>query len=614
MSTNNSSWINFLRQYGPIPRNDNMYDEAIQRSIQKRKIEPIKVKPEYLSQLIDNFKLNDPKSIILTGTAGDGKTFYCREVWLALGGTLDIWDNGKAIKTLELGNQTLCVIKDLSELSDQDRYIIAEVADSIKNEGNKVFLIAANDGQLIEAWKKANYTYRNVEEITNVIENLLVDDQQEESGYNLKLINLSRTNSAHLFSKIVKSVVEHPGWKDCENCSFRESELGESKCPIWENKKRLEGVNDNSVLQERLINLLELCELNEIHIPIRHLLLLVSNMLLGHPEAKDKLMTCSQIPKILNDGTSSNGSIYRNIFGENLGVRKREQTEVFSILNHFGIGTESNNLIDNILIFGEDDPEFFDLYHKYMLSDKFYGADATFKAEQTAYLEGDIDKEDSDTFLKKLRSQRQRLFFSVNSNDLDEIQIWDLTTFKYAGEFLEKVYRRLENEKKIPSKILARLVKGINRISTGLLTKDTDSIFLSTSGSHSQSKISRVFESTISVRPNRGESVSVKFENRKPVFFVNMSLSEEIQPVKLKLNLVRYEFISRVAEGELPGSFSRECYEDLLAFKSRLINQLENRKHLEGSYDEDPDHLILELLRIDKEGKLYNRALEVEFE
>lgn len=613
MSMNKSGWISFLRQYGPIPRNDNMYDEAIQRTISRKRIEPIKVEPEYLTNLINNFKLDYPKSIILTGNAGDGKTFYCREVWMALGGTIEDWDNGNTLKTLKLSNQTLYVIKDLSELSEPDRYIINELAASIKNKMNKTFLVAANDGQLVEAWKNAEFTY-NVEEITNVIEDLLVSEEQEKSGYNLQLINLSRTNSAKIFSKIVKSVLEHSGWNECDNCSLKDHELIENRCPIWENKKRLEGTNESNVLQERLINLLELCELNEVHIPIRHLLLLVSNMLLGHPDAKDRLLGCNQIPKILDNGTASSGSIYRNVFGENLSVRKREQTDVFSVLNRFGIGTESNNLIDNILIFGEDDPELFDLYKKYMLSDKYYGSNETFKAEQQSYLEGEIDKEESDKFLNKLRSQRQRLFFTVNSNDLDEVQIWDLTSFKYAGEFLEKVYHRLGNDKRIQPKIISRLVKGINRISTGLLTKDSDGIFLSTSGSHSQSKISRVFESRISVRPNRGESVDVTLENRKPLFYVNMSLSEEIQPVKLKLNLVRYEFISRVAEGELPGSFSRECYEDLLAFKSRLINQLENRRKLEGTYDADPDRLILELLRINSEGMLYSRQLEVEFE
>jgi hypothetical protein len=589
-----------------------MYDEAIQRSIQRKRMEPIKIEPEYLPSLLENFNSSYPKTIILTGTAGDGKTFYCREVWNALGGSKEVWDNGNTIKSLELREKKIFFIKDLSEISEDDRYIINELANSIKNIGNSVYLVAANDGQLVEAWKKANYTY-DVAEVTEIIEDLLVNEKEEHPDYNLQLINLSRTNSARTFQKVVNSVVDHPGWNECDNCTHKEG-TDDFKCPIWENRRRLQSADDENVLKSRLTNLLELCELNEVHIPIRHILLLVSNMLLGHPEAKDKLMSCNQIPKILEDNSASKASIYRNIFGENLTPRRREQTEIFSILNRFGIGTESNNLIDNMLIYGNDDPELFNLYNKYMLSDTYYGADATFKAHQRSYLEGDVDKEESQEFISRLRSQRQRLFFSVVDNDLEEIKIWDLTTFKYAGEFLESVYRRLENKKRVQPKILSRLVKGINRISTGLLTKDTDGIFLSTSGSHSQSKISRVFESRISVRPNRGESVDITLENGKPLLSVKMSLSPQITPVNLKLHLVRYEFISRVAEGELPGSFSRECYEDLLAFKSRLINQLETRRKIEGAFEYDTDRLVLELLRLNIEGMLYTRSVEVEFE
>lgn len=613
MSNHKSNWVNFIRQYGPIPRNDNMYDEAIQRSIEKKGIEPIKIEPVYLADLIDNFKSDLPRSVILTGTAGDGKTFYCREVWFALGGTKEEWDNNKSIKVIPVKNKVLYVIKDLSEISEDDGYIINEMADSIKGDTDLVFLVAANDGQLLEKWKNAKYTYA-VDEVAGCIEDLLVNEEQEEEGYNLRLINLSHTNSAKIFPSIVQSVLKHPGWRECDNCPFRDNEDIEKRCPIWENKKRLEGMDDEKILQNRLVDILELCELNEVHIPIRQLLLLISNMLLGHPEARDRLMSCSQVPKILEKKTASDASIYRNIFGENLSVRRKEITDIFAILNRFGIGTESNNFIDNILIFGADDPQLLDLWKKYMISDKYYGADDTYQAEQKSYLEGKVSKEENDNFLERLRSQRQRLFFTVSENDIEEVKIWDLTTFKYAGEFLEKIYHRLESEKRVQAKILSRLVRGINRISTGLLTKDSDQIFLSTSGSHSQSKISRVYESEISVRPYRGESVTVVLENGKPVFSVNMALSEEIKPVNLKLHLVRYEFISRVAEGELPGSFSRECYEDLLAYKSKLLNQLELRRKIEGAYEADLDRLLLELLRINSEGMLYKRTVEVDFE
>lgn len=52
MTVIKSSWINFLRQYGPIPRNDNMYDETIQRTIKKKKIKPVQIDSEYTEILI----------------------------------------------------------------------------------------------------------------------------------------------------------------------------------------------------------------------------------------------------------------------------------------------------------------------------------------------------------------------------------------------------------------------------------------------------------------------------------------------------------------------------------------------------------------------------------
>ena len=49
------------------------------------------------------------------------------------------------------------------------------------------------------------------------------------------------------------------------------------------------------------------------------------------------------------------------------------------------------------------------------------------------------------------------------------------------------------------------------------------------------------------------------------------------------LTLIRYEFLSRIAlEGALPASFSKECYEDLLAFKSQLVAGLLKRQEKDG--------------------------------
>ena len=37
VGTGNNRWVGFLRNYGPIPTNDNMYDETIQYALRRLK-------------------------------------------------------------------------------------------------------------------------------------------------------------------------------------------------------------------------------------------------------------------------------------------------------------------------------------------------------------------------------------------------------------------------------------------------------------------------------------------------------------------------------------------------------------------------------------------------
>lgn len=610
MIINKSEWISFLRQYGPIPRNDNMYDEAIHRIIKRKKIEPIIIESVYLAELVENYKSNNPKSVILTGTAGDGKTYNCREVWLELGGQVDVWQNEGKIKELVLSNtKKLYVIKDLSELKDEERGILKLFINSVLNpDDSNVFLIAANDGQLIEAWKNAEIDIET-DRVRNCIEEMLVSEIREISGFNLKLYNLSRISSAKLFPQIVDVVLEHRGWNDCNNCVLRADDQTDKKCPIWENRKRLEGDEDDKLIRSRVTDLLELCELNGVHLPIRQLLLLVSNMLLGHPEARDRLMSCSDAMKIVNDNKTSLASIYRNILGENLTERRRESTDVFATLGRFGIGYETSNTIDNILIFGEDDPDLSSYYQQLVLDDTYYGADSTFRANQKDYLEGVVDS--GELFLTSLRSQRQRLFFVIPRDKEEELKLWQLTTFQYAGEFLTDVYRVAAKNDRVSTQISSRISQGLNRIFTGLLAKNNNELILATSGSHSQAKVSRIFEESISVPKKRGESMQIKM-NDIGKLVIEVSLSPSIPTVELALQLGRYEFLSRVAEGALPGSFSRECYEDILGFKSKLLKQLELRRKSEEDTNDEND-LSFRIIRLNQDGLIDDKIVEVNY-
>ncbi|MBD1915008.1 MULTISPECIES: hypothetical protein [Cyanophyceae] len=603
-----SKWVDFLRQYGPISRNGNMYDEVIQRTLQRKKLQPITFETEYLGELLDNFRSALPKSVILTGTAGDGKTYYCRQIWEEFGGSIDDWQKDSKIQRLVLNDRQLVVIKDLSELTlEEKQSLLPQVATAILGKDtSKVYLIAANDGQLVEAWTEAA-RIKELEPVRKAIEDLLVGDLRELDGFQIKLYNLSRQSAAVLFPRILKAVLEHPGWSNCNQCAYQNQ-----GCPIWQNKQRLEGTNADRTTRERLINLLELCELNQMHLPVRQLLLLIANTLLGHPDAGDKLLTCRKVPEIIAAETTSLASLYRNIFGENLPERRRESTEVFKVLRGFGIGAETSNQIDNILICGADDPELQPLYTDLLLSDPFYGADLKYQAQQRSYLEGDAAKR-REEFLSVLQTQRQRLFFTIPNDQTTNMKLWDLTIFQYAGEYLNGLCKVLQEDEKIPKSITSRLIRGLNRIFTGLLVNNQDELLLATSGSYSQARISRVYEESISVARKRGESVSVELDKsrKKPILVVN--LASAIKPIRFNLTLTRYEYLSRVAEGALPSSFSQECYEDVLAFKTQVFKQLSVRQTSEREDEDGEEAMNIRLLEVNSAGIASERTLEVYF-
>jgi uncharacterized protein YuzE len=125
--------------------------------------------------------------------------------------------------------------------------------------------------------------------------------------------------------------------------------------------------------------------------------------------------------------------------------------------------------------------------------------------------------------------------------------------------------------------------------------------------------VSRILEGRISVPKNHGERVSIELDKDGKVnLVVSFSTKPEIQSVDFHLNLVRYEFLCRVGEGTLPSSFSRECYEDVLSFKTQLLRQFENRRNIELDMDDlSVGYIALDLIDLDSDGKINIHAIEV---
>jgi hypothetical protein len=68
---------------------------------------------------------------------------------------------------------------------------------------------------------------------------------------------------------------------------------------------------DKGLFSKRLGDIVEVSRLNGWHLPVRDLLALASNMILGHSnpkEAKEGLMACSDVAKIQEKGSIENAS------------------------------------------------------------------------------------------------------------------------------------------------------------------------------------------------------------------------------------------------------------------------------------------------------------------
>lgn len=599
-------WIKFLRNYGPIPTNGNLFDEHVNAALRNAKIQPINLPTPYVDEMLAHIQTSTPRSLLIAGTAGDGKTFHCRQLWLRLGGAAKEWDTTSTVKTLKLSEDSSIVfVKDLSELNDQDgNDILRGFENSVFTDSSPVlYVIASNHGQILDRLRKRQGQQDGHSRLHQLIQNAFL--QSDNIEVNLKIIDLSRSAHRQSLTNVLNAITKHPEWDNCVNCELNN---GERKCPIIENRKRIMGENDNSRFSRRLGDLIEIARLNGSHLPIRDLLALTANMLLGHPDAKEGLMTCNDVSRIQDNQAVGLGSIYRNVFAGNLragrSAHRMSSRPVFRILTSFGIGEETTNGVDGLLVYGSDDLRLHDDFSRLIKNDVFYGATPDFLALQRQYLEGDENArldDGADPFLDRLKDQRQRLFFTLPEEDIAKYSFWELTTFSFAGDYLkllEGVMQLNGNKRPVDDRTRARIVKGLNRVMTGLLIDNQDTIFISSSGGFTQSKISILCENEIPGRydKDRGIGMSLRWDknNQSPSLVISLGKGKKGE-VRYKLSPIRFEFLCRVAEGALPNSFSNECYEDLLAFKARLLRLSELiRTQPEIQSDEDNDEEVYE--------------------
>lgn len=611
-----SAWVRFLRTYGPTPNNLTMFDEYVAGAVERAKVHPIALSTPMLEPMRAHVASGKPGSMLIAGTAGDGKTYHCRALWTSLGGDGRAWAAKGNVKEHRLADGRLAVfIKDLSEFNgeESDGPLTRIEKSVLGGDDSEIVILAANHGQVLDRLRDLGRRQGRNHPLRKPLQEFFLQAGNEPER--LAVFDLSRSVGRMALEEVVAAVARHAEWDNCAKCSLK---VDGKICPIYENRERLLGTGDGAQLGRRLGDLVEIARLNGLHLPVRDLLALCANMILGHRDAKDGLMSCGEIAWIQERGVVDRGSVYSNAFGANLPKRRLADRPVFKAMAAFGIGDETTNGADGLLVYGKDDVKLVPAFARLIGSDLVYGATPRLLSAQDKYLEGEeaarIDG-GAAGFMDLLQEQRRRLFFTLPTGERD-YPFWSMTVFRFGGEYLEMRTALLEKQAVVET-VRGRLVRGLNRVMTGLLIDNVDRIFVASSGGFTQSRVSVLCDTEAASRRINGVGMAIKLEPKNGRPSLDVSLAQGAgNSVAFDLTPVRFEFLSRVAEGALPGSFSNECLEDMLAFKAKLLRKAELiRGRSQQDEDEeagaDSGSLTLNFIDIEQGGHGFSRPITV---
>lgn len=605
----NNPLIELLAAYGPSPAASNMYDEHVMKAADKFGVPPLEVKQPLIEELCARLRDEPTVNIILTGTAGDGKTYVARRVYEQLIGPAESrWRATDKLIELDLDGRRLVFVKDLSALTVADKALLAPGfarALAAGEDTGVTYLVCSNDGHLLKYWRDliatppADDAYRT---IYDCLRHMLRDERCSDPALRLHLRNMSRSTHDALFEALIDTIIDHPMWSACAGCSSAGD--AEHPCPIHVNRDRLRKDTPLS-MRRRLVDLIRLAAANDMHLPIRQLILLVVNILLGDAHRSNRgLLTCNRARKRAKNNDYMLVNPFDNAFGLNLRPNDRASHRAFAIMDAFGVGFETTNPVDNHLLDPRSHPA-----PSRVVDDPVFGH-AGFEAIRHRYLAEDLD--DVDMLHRAMEAQRRRLFFTLpDPRDSDDgFDPWQLTIYRYGGRYLRlqarlgKPGRPFEIEHDEP-----KIARGLNRAFTGLMAEDTDKVYLAISATGGQAGLGRVID-TEPLRADIDDDLPyLGLLPTGPQGRAQLVILHRGEPrARVDLRPLLYEYLLRVADGALASSFSRQCYEELRQFRLRALAQLRRKT------DKAPFRR-LQLLRLnDQDGTIKSTPLTIRLE
>ncbi len=571
MAWKNNSWVKFLEGY--CKGKNQIQDEYVRKVAKNLGIgEPLDIEFPWQQEIIAKFDSKDEhKLIILTGTAGDGKTKLCRDIVKSLDG--DSFDENDWNAHSYFSTKERTVVKDFSELKEDKELLIHELIEILdSNTVSKPILVAVNDGILIEDLENfINRTSDNnkketAQRLKEIIEDKINLGFSACKGHELiNLINLSKLNAKENMTLIFDTIINHSGWKECDGCTGKENQ----SCSIY-NKYNL--LKSEPHIKENLSNIILLLQLNNEHFTIRELLNLTTNTLLASvpkpkslriadTQFKTSVMSCKAMSKIEHAPVfNDESSIEVGFWGMNLGPNKMHSTRPYSEINKLGFGELSSNYWDRLLK-QRNDREFkipLDIDNNLFDERRLDGVDS--------------NNERWDALMRRSRMQ----LYCYQENDINAFHLQKYTHF---GSYRNKIYDTLmKSGDATDINTIAMIILALNRVFHGRYISTNsgrDRLFIPEKGQGSIAPISIFHGEDIRERDifikSLGHDVNLSGARVEPVLILDIGNSEK---VKITLTIELYDYLMHVSKGAPPNTTDPRLYKKLLILRSKISSKI----------------------------------------
>lgn len=536
------------------------------------------------------FTRKHPPSIILTGNAGDGKTYLCRQIVSAFTGQpVTEWANHLDWPIMHNG-MALRVIKDLSEMTeDAGARVLHDLnANWRAVQPREVFLIAANEGRLRAILQREQF-----EELFREIDRQLREGPALDHE-RLVVLNLNQVTTSTYVPAALAWIAKPARWEACAGCPAR------SVCPIRFNASRLADAH----VASRLQRLYQILEHLGIHVTIRDMLIHLAYTTTGG------LDCASVIDQHSSYWEPHRFVYYENVWGESADEHFRRKTVVIRHLRRLNAGQKSIFEVDDFIVNGSPVDPARQAEHERLFTPALDVGGQRFSQDRRAYIYGGAaapDPQEEHPFMRWLPRCRRKLFFEWQHTVADHLVADHLLPFQHLPEYfllIDGDPARLEHYRR-------EIVLGLNRAFSGLYLTTADALYVTSQYAHAVEQPVplvrvKIPADGVAIQPARGHTEVFDRDLTTLRLVIHPPPGVQSEPVTWTLDLLRFEYLLRRARGSTPDILADECELSIRQLKDTLLSRfaVDQQRGRIDFFAADRNRYTFRTLWVDSEGRI----------